>query len=134
MGPEDGEERRVAVVGILGIVEEPGLRPLATADVGLGRKLADEPAIGCVNRNRLFLDILALDQGFVSPLSQSPQVMIDVMLQMPVIPIEVTIQSLHRCATANHKGMRTIDVVRSVHAVADLLGRMLGSVEVLPPR
>ena len=80
MGPEDGKERSVAVVGILGIVEEPGLGPLATADVGLGRQLADEPAIGGVNRNRLFLDILALDQGFVSPLSQSPQVMIDVVL------------------------------------------------------
>ena len=48
MGPEDGEERRVAVVGILGIVEEPGLGPLATADIGLGRQLADEPAIGGV--------------------------------------------------------------------------------------
>ncbi len=58
MGPEDGEERCVAVVGILGIVEEPSLGPLATADVGLGRKLADEPAIGCVNRNRFFLDVL----------------------------------------------------------------------------
>ncbi len=39
MGPEDSEERRVAVVGILGIVEESGLGPLATADVGLGRQL-----------------------------------------------------------------------------------------------
>ncbi len=75
------------MVGILGIVEEPGLGPLATADVGLGRKLTNEPAIGCVNRNRLFLDVLALDQGFVSPLSQTTQVMIDVMLQMPVIPL-----------------------------------------------
>lgn len=36
MGPEDGEERRVAVVGILGIVEEPSRGPPATADVGLG--------------------------------------------------------------------------------------------------
>ncbi len=40
-GPEDCEERSVAVVGILGIVEEPGLGPLATADVGLGWKLTN---------------------------------------------------------------------------------------------
>ena len=92
MGPEDGEERRVAVVGCLGIVEESGLGPLATADVGLGRQLADEPAIGGVNRNRLLLDVLALNQGFISPLSQSPQVMIDMMLQMPIVPVQVTVQ------------------------------------------
>ncbi len=130
-GPRTSEERRVAVVGILGIVEESGLGPLATTDVGFSRKLADEPAIGCVNRNRLFLNVLALDQGFVSPLSQTTQVMIDVMLQMPVIPIEVTIECLHRCATTHHECMRTIDVVGSVDTVADLLGRMLGSVKVL---
>ncbi len=51
MGPEDGEERRVTVVGILSIVEESGLGPLATADVGLGGQLADEPAIRRVNRD-----------------------------------------------------------------------------------
>ncbi len=41
MGPEDGEERRVAVVGILGIVEEPSLSPFSATDVGLGWKLAN---------------------------------------------------------------------------------------------
>ncbi len=35
MRPEDGEERSVAVVGILGIVEESGLGPFATTDVRL---------------------------------------------------------------------------------------------------
>ena len=33
MGSEDGEERSVAVVGVLGIIEESRLRPFATADV-----------------------------------------------------------------------------------------------------
>ncbi len=96
MRSEDGEERSVAMVGILGIVEESGLGPLATADVRFGRQLADEPTIGRVDRDRFFLDVLALNQGFIAPLSQSAQVMIDVMLQMPVIPVQVTIQSLHR--------------------------------------
>jgi hypothetical protein len=41
MGPEDCEERRVAVVGILGIVKKSRLRPFATADVGLGWKLTN---------------------------------------------------------------------------------------------
>ncbi len=72
MGPEDGEERSVAVVGILGIVEEPGLvhlRPQMLDLVGSGQRASDRG----VNRNRLFLDVLALNQGFVSPLSQSPR-------------------------------------------------------------
>jgi hypothetical protein len=58
-------------------------------------------------------------------------VMIDVMLQMPIVPVQVTIECLHRCATTNHERMRAIDVVRSIDSIADLLGRMLGSVEVL---
>ena len=91
MWPEDGKERSVAVVGILGIVKESRLRPFATADVRFGRKLAHEPAIRRVNRDRLFLDILTLDQGFIAPLSQSPEVVIDVMFHMPVIPVQVTI-------------------------------------------
>jgi hypothetical protein len=54
-----------------------------------------------------------------------------VMFHMPIVPVQVTIQSLHRCETTHHKGMRAIDVVWSIGSIAYLLRRMLGSVEVL---
>lgn len=113
------------MVGILGIVEESGLRPLATADVGLGWQLADEPSIGRVNGNRLLLDVLALNQGFVSPLSQTTQVMIDVMLQMPIVPVQVTIQSLHRRAPTHH-----VDSDQELVQFSGLAGRAVARIAV----
>ena len=58
---EDGEEGRVAVVGVLGVVEESRLFPLASANVRLGGKLADHPAIRCVDGDRFLVDVLTLD-------------------------------------------------------------------------
>ena len=65
---EDGEEGRVAVVGVLGVVEEAGLFPLAAADVRLGGKLADHPAIRRVDGDRFFVDVFALHEGLVATL------------------------------------------------------------------
>ena len=65
---EDREEGRIAVVGVLGVVEKAGLFPLAAADVGFGGKLADHPSIGRVDGDRFFVDVFALNEGLIATL------------------------------------------------------------------
>ena len=91
MRGEDGEERSVRVVRVAGVFEEAGLLPLASADVGLGRQLADQPAVRRVNSDGLLVDVAALDESLVATLGQAAEVMIDVMFVVPVVPMQMLI-------------------------------------------
>ncbi len=87
------------MVGILGIVEESGwvhLRPQMLDLVEVGRRASDRVCKreSTPSRRSCLEPELRIAAESIAP------VMIDVMLQMPVIPIEVTIECLHRCATA----------------------------------
>ena len=66
MRTKDCIEWHVAVVSVLGMVEESCLVPCTTADVGLRWQLADEPLIGCVDGYGISVDRLALRQPFRS--------------------------------------------------------------------
>ncbi len=132
MRAEHGKEWRVTVVGVAGVVEETGLFPLSSADVRLGRKLAHHPAIGRVDGDRFLLDVLALNEGLVPTLSQTAEVMVDVVPLLPIVPVKMSVQGLHVLATADHEGMRAIDVVGSIDVFADSLRRMLAGKQVLP--
>ena len=57
--------------------------------------------------------------------------MVDVMFDLPLVPVQMTVNGLHGIATTDHEGMSAIDVVGSVDVLADLLRRSATSVEVL---
>ena len=128
---ENCEERRVGMVGVLGVVEESRLTPFASADVGFRWQLPDHPTIGHVNRNRFFFNVLALDQCLVPALNDPPKVVVDVMLLMPIAPRQMSIQRFHRRAAANHEGVGSIDVVGAINMLTDFRGRMFSGVEML---
>jgi len=131
VGAEHGEKRCVRMICVSGVIEESRLTPFATADVRLGWQLPDEPPIRCVNPDGFLLNVLPLDQSLVASLDQSTEVMVDVMLGMPIVPSQMTIERLHRITTAHHKRVRAIHVVRSIDMFANLVRRVLAGVEVL---
>lgn len=128
---EDREEGGVRMVGVSRVIEKAGLFPLAPADVRFGGQLPNEPTIGRVNGDGFFVDVLALHQCLIATLGDSSEVMVDVVLGVPIVPMEVTIESFHVLATTDHERVRAIDVVRTIDAVADSLRRMFARVEVL---
>lgn len=53
---------------------------------------------------------------------------------MPIVPVEVTIQGLHRRSPTHHECVSPVDVVWPINVITDLLGRMFRSVKVLTPQ
>ena len=131
MWAEHCEEQCIAMVGVLGVVEEPRLLPLATANVGFRGQLSDEPAIRHVNGDRFLADVFALNESFVAALGEPPQVVIDVVLVVPIVPVEMAIQRLHRVTTAHHESVSAGDFLGPVNVFAHFLRRMLASVKML---
>jgi len=125
------EEGCVRVVGISGVVEEPSLIPLATANVRLRRQLSHHPAIGRVDRDRFSLHVLTLNQCLVTTLNEAAEMVVNVVFVVPIVPRQVSIQGFHVVTTPHHERMRAIDVVRSIDVFIHLLRRMLAGVQVL---
>lgn len=119
------------MVRIASVVEESGLLSLAAANVRLGRELAHQPSIRRINCKRFFIDRFRLDHHLVPALREATKVMIDVMLYMPLIPVQMAIEGLHCQPTSYHECMRSIDIERTINALADFLWRMLAGVEML---
>ncbi len=133
MRTKHSEERSVRVVSIASVVEESCLLPLSAANVRLGRELTHEPSIRRVNGKRFFIDRFRLDHHLVPALREATKVMIDVMLYVPLVPVQMTIESFHRQTPSHHECMRSIDIERTINALADFLRRMLAGVEMLSP-
>ena len=56
---------------------------------------------------------------------------VDVVFDLPIIPMKMSIQCLHGVAASDHECMRSVDVVRSIDMFGHLFRRMLGNIQML---
>ena len=97
----------------------------------LALDVAHEPTIGRVNGERFLIDGLRLNHHLISTLGEAAKVMIDVMLYVPLVPVQLAIKRFHCPSTSYHECVCAIDIEWSVNALTDFLWRMLTGVEML---
>ena len=119
------------MIGVSRVVEKPRLIPFATTDIRLGWQLSDHPTVRRIDRNRLTLDVLSLNERFVATLDEAAEMMVDVMLGVPIVPGQMSVQGFHVVTATDHESVGAIDVVRAVDVLADFVRRMFSRVQVL---